>query len=85
MRKGIHCLTTEIILTLALTFINRGSLSMIMKGKHCFEGAAKMRFGALLLRGEREAVSATGVDILSQSFPLPSAFRLSRRERQCRK
>lgn len=63
-------MTTEIILTLALTFMNRGSLGKIMKGKHRFEGVAKIKFGALLLRGEREAVSATGVDTLSQSFPL---------------
>lgn len=71
-------MTTEIILTLALTFINRGNLGKIMKGKHCFEGAAKIKFGALLLRGERKTVSATDADTLNQGFPLPSAPRLSR-------
>lgn len=52
-------MTTEIILTLALTFINRGNLGKIMKGKHCFEGAAKIKFGALLLRGERLSLLLT--------------------------
>lgn len=58
MHKGINCLTTDIILTLALTLVNRGILGKIMKSHYYFEGTEIIKFWLLLLRVKREANSS---------------------------
>lgn len=61
MHKGINCLTTDIILILALTLVNRGILCKMMERHYCFGGTAIIKFWLLLLRVQREANSNSGI------------------------